>query len=341
MSAFKKLVRATEWIQRKFSSRGLILMYHRVANQDVDPWAMCVSPEHLGEQLEVLQKETHPVSLGQLVQSHRNGKIPDRAVAVTFDDGYADNLHSAKPLLDRYGIPATVFVVSGHIGNEREYWWDELERIILRPATIPETLSLWIQDKTFKWESGEAAKYSRNKPERDSCWIINRQENHNLRHSLYFTLHQLLQPLSEAERRKVMDELFAWAGVSHSKRSNYRTLTHTELLNLSQGELIEVGAHTVTHPFLSVLPYSSQQDEIQRGKNILEESIGRQIRSFSYPYGNYTMETVAIVRKSGYDCACSVSKDSVWRGSDLFQLPRITIEDWGGEEFRQRLLEWI
>ena len=333
-----KLRRNIEQFRKKFSSKALILMYHRIAEQDVDPWAMCVTTQHFAEHLEVLQKEAHPISLRQLVRMHKEGNIPDRAIAVTFDDGYADNLHSARPILEQYNIPATVFVASGHIGHEREFWWDELERILLQPGTLPEILTLRINNKTFKWRLSEAVDNGEDKYHRYCEWIVDGQEGPGLHHTLYFTLHQLLQPLPEVERRKVMDDLLTWAGDKPVRRSTHRALSIEELLALRQGELIEVGSHTVSHPFLSALPESVQQDEIQRGKSILEECIGQPVRSFAYPYGNYSKETVEIVRESGFDCACSINKDSVWHGSDLFQLPRISVEDWNGEEFAKRLL---
>jgi peptidoglycan/xylan/chitin deacetylase (PgdA/CDA1 family) len=312
-------------------------MYHRIAEKRVDPWSLCVTPQHFAEHLEVLQNETHPISLRELVQSHNEGNIPDRAVVVTFDDGYADNLYNAKPLLEKYNIPATVFVPSGHIGSEREFWWDELERILLQPGRLPEVLTLNANGKTFKWELGEAANYREDECHRNCGWIINYKEYPSQRHSIYLSLLQLLQPLLEEKQYKVIDDLLTWAGTKPVRRQTHRTLSLEELLTFKQGELIEVGAHAVTHPFLSSLPESLQQDEILRSKTILEESIGQQVRSFAYPYGNYTTETVAIVRETGFDCACSIIDDSFWRGSDLFQLPRVTVVDWDGEKFAKRL----
>jgi peptidoglycan/xylan/chitin deacetylase (PgdA/CDA1 family) len=60
-----------------------------------------------------------------------SGRLPANAAAVTFDDGYADNLKAAKPRLQRAGAPATVFIATGYVGERREFWWDELARIIL------------------------------------------------------------------------------------------------------------------------------------------------------------------------------------------------------------------
>jgi peptidoglycan/xylan/chitin deacetylase (PgdA/CDA1 family) len=298
---------------------------------------MCVTPQHFAEHLEVLQRETAPVSLKKLVQAYKEGNIPARAVAVTFDDGYADNLYGAKPLLERYNIPATVFVANGYIGHEREFWWDELERILLQPGPLPERLTLTINGKTHQWELGDTGDDGKHQNHRDCGVIDDGPANRIQRGSLYFSVHRLLQPLSDAQRNKVIDDLLVWAGTKPVRRPTHRTLSFEELHALKQGELIEIGSHTVTHPFLSVLPESVQQNEVWRSKSLLEESIGQPVRSFAYPYGNYTKETVAIVREAGFDCACSTIVDSVWRGSDLFQLPRMTVENWNGEEFAKRL----
>ena len=84
-------------------------IYHRVAVVPSDPQLLCVTPKHFAEHLDVLQKCMNPMPLRQLVPAVRNRKIPHRRVIVTFDDGYADNMYIAKPLLERCRIPATVF----------------------------------------------------------------------------------------------------------------------------------------------------------------------------------------------------------------------------------------
>ncbi len=339
ITAFSRLRRAPKWIMKRFASKAVILMYHRVADaaKEVDPWLLCVSPKHFAEQLEVLRKHAHPVSLNQLVQKHKENDIPDRAVAITFDDGYANNLYNAKPLLEQYNIPATVFVPSGHIGNEREFWWDELERIFLQPGRLPETLTLSINGKIFKSKLGKNTDYSEDENHKNSSCIVNCQENTGRHNALYLKLHRLIQPLLEDKQLKVMDDLLEWAGTRPVRRQTHRTVSQEELLELIKGGLIEVGAHTVTHPFFQALPESLQLDEVRRGKTVLEESIGQQVRNFAYPYGNYTTEAVAIVREAGFDCACTTVDDNVWRGSDLMQLPRVTSEDWDGEEFAKQL----
>ena len=114
----------------RLRSSPLILLYHRVANAKPGPHSnvsgLSVTPEHFEQQLAVLRRRFAPLRLRDLLESPPRFRHP--AVAVTFDDGYADNLHAALPLLERFGIPATFFVTSGMLGGEREFWWDTLER---------------------------------------------------------------------------------------------------------------------------------------------------------------------------------------------------------------------
>ena len=147
--------------------------------------------------------------------------------------------------------------------------------------------------------------------------------------------------LDEKEKRNVLDQLFAWAGGDSVSRSTHRTLSPAELATLQRGGLIEIGAHTVTHPFLSRLPEALQRDEIHRSKADLETTLGSAITSFAYPHGDYTTATVAVVREAGFTNACSTVPESVQTGIDSFQLPRIVVEDWDGEEFARRLSKWF
>jgi peptidoglycan/xylan/chitin deacetylase (PgdA/CDA1 family) len=101
--------------------------------------------------------------------------------------------------------------------------------------------------------------------------------------------------------------------------------------------LVEAGAHTKTHPELSRLPAATQRDEIIESKKMLENLLGRPIDQFAYPFGNYDTDTVKIVREAGFTSACSVNCDSVWPDPDLFQLPRVTVEDCNGDEFTNLL----
>lgn len=123
LPGYKRVRQSARWLRSRFTTGGLILGYHRVADVGCDSLGMSVSVHHFAEQLAVLCRLAWPIPLQLLVDGLQNGRLPRRAVALTFDDGYADLLYQAQPLLEQYGIPATVFVVSGSLG--RRFAWDE------------------------------------------------------------------------------------------------------------------------------------------------------------------------------------------------------------------------
>jgi peptidoglycan/xylan/chitin deacetylase (PgdA/CDA1 family) len=157
----------------------------------------------------------------------------------------------------------------------------------------------------------------------------------------YYSVWQTLQPLLEDERLRALDDIIEWAGAEPLARSSHRVLLPAEVRALVQGGVVEVGAHTVTHPFLSAHTAAVQQQEIIQSKSCLEEILGESVKTFSFPFGNYTAKTVEIVREAGFDCACTTVEDTVWRANDRFQLPRFKVHDWNGEAFEQHLLRWF
>jgi peptidoglycan/xylan/chitin deacetylase (PgdA/CDA1 family) len=335
----RRLRRAARSVRSGFERRVLILLYHRVAESRSDPWELCVSPRHFAEHLEVLRQHTRPVRLQQLTQTFTEGNLPERSVVITFDDGYADNLYNAKPMLEHSDIPATFFLSTGYIGHEREFWWDELERLLLQPGTLPKTLHLSANGRSYRWELGEAVDYTEDAFDYYRRWRA-WEKAPTSRHALYSSLWELLNPMSEAERQKVLDEILRWAGGESMARPTHRSLSLEEVVALAQGELSEIGAHTVTHPALSALPAASQRGEIRQSKARLEEILCCPVPSFSYPYGNqhhYTAETVSIVREAGFACACSNFAGVVERTTDPSQLPRAAVPDYGGKKFARWL----
>ena len=121
-------------------------------------------------------------------------------------------------------------------------------------------------------------------------------------------------------------------------------LSTDEVLQLAEGGLVEVGSHTATHSVLSALPMEVQWEEIRGSKARLEEILGHPIYSFAYPYGtpsDYTDETAALVQKAGFRLACSNFPGVIRRGTDSFQLPRVLVRDWDGEEFSRLLGRWF
>jgi peptidoglycan/xylan/chitin deacetylase (PgdA/CDA1 family) len=295
--------------------RVVILMYHRVFETSSDPWELCVSPKHFGLHLELLRRYFPVLSLKQLLKALRNAQLPKRGVVLTFDDGYADNLWNAKPLLEKYGLPATVFITSGSLDSRSEFWWDELERILLQPGKLPKRLHLNVRGRAYSWET----------------------TNLEDRKIAYFALHNKLQPLKPTERDPIMADLFAWAALDPTGRSDYRPLATDELIQLAQGELVDIGAHAMTHPLLSAMTPSDQSAEIAGSRKKLEDIIGSRVDTFSYPYGNLSADTVGIVGKSGFVTALTTSEHPVRAGANPFQLGRFAVGDWGADRFKRRL----
>jgi peptidoglycan/xylan/chitin deacetylase (PgdA/CDA1 family) len=345
MPGIDRLRHAARQIRNRFRPTSLILLYHRVTKLRSDPQLLCVTPQHFSEHLDVLRKDYNPLRLQGLSQDLRCGTVPRRAVVVTFDDGYADNLYNAKPVLEHFNIPATIFVATGSLGLGREFWWDELDRLLLQPRRLPETLRININGSAFEADLNESAYYGEDDFQRYCRWNVTEHNDPTSRQALYRTLCQLFRPLPEEERQKALEELRAWAGVEPACRLSHHVLSPDEVIQLTNDDLVEVGAHTVSHSVLSALPMAVQRAEIEKSKARLEEIQGRPVTSFSYPYGlpfDYTAETVAGVKEAGFDCACSNFPGKVQTGTDPYQLPRFLVRNWTGREFESQLKEfWI
>jgi peptidoglycan/xylan/chitin deacetylase (PgdA/CDA1 family) len=294
-------------------------MYHRVFETSSDPWELCVNPKHFTEHLEILRRYYQVLSLQQLLRSLRGAQLPKRAVVLTFDDGYADNLWNAKPLLEKYELPATVFVTSGSLDSPIEFWWDDLERILLQPRKLPKCLRLNVQGRKNDWQT----------------------TNSDERQLAYMAIHQILQPLKPSDRNHAIAELFARADVDPMGRPDYRPLTTDELIQLAQSEWVDIGAHTVTHPLLSVMSQDDQPAEIVGSRQKLEEILESPVDTFSYPYGNFTPETADIVEAAGFEVALTTDENVVEVGGNLFRLGRFGVGDWDADRFKHHLFEFF
>lgn len=344
LAPINRVKQCAKRVTKRLAQRGLILVYHRVEELESDPQKLAVESKHFAEHLEILRRETNLMKLNELGESVGKGRIIERASAVTFDDGYADNLYHAKPLLEHYKVPATFFVTSGYIDQQREFWWDEIERLILEPGMLPKTLDLNVNGKTYQWQLSESAHYSEEDYQALCWWNVLEMKDPSPRQRLYRSLCELLHPLGKEERQRVLDDLRAWGGTEPVRRPNYRALSEEEVLILGDGDLFEIGAHTMGHFLLSALPKEQQWLEIQNSKAHLEEVLGHAVTSFSYPFGSrgdYTAETVGIVKDSGFDLACSNYPDLVWRFTDRFQLPRFLVRNWNGDVFLHYLEGWL
>jgi peptidoglycan/xylan/chitin deacetylase (PgdA/CDA1 family) len=325
------------------TSRALILTYHRVDDLESDPQMLCVTPECFAQQMEVLRRHFRVVPLKQLVGALRSGGDIAGMVAVSFDDGYADNLLIAKPVLERYEVPATVFIASDYIGGSATFWWDELEDIFLSEQSLPQKLRLEVDRQRFSWDFKEDALGSSDSGNAKG-WYVGSRLLPSRRHRAYQTLHQVLYTKNSEQRADLLQKLRAWSGRTLALRQNHRTMTLEELVCLARSPLIEIGGHTATHPALSMLTPQQQDIEIRSGKVRLEQMIGRESTSFAYPYGSLTSfndTTSRLVKEAGFDLACTTFTDCVRPRCDTYQLPRLPARNWNGEDFQRYLTSWI
>lgn len=246
------------------------------------------------------------------VRQLAGGNLPARAAAITFDDGYADNLTVAMPLLHRAGMSATFFIATGFLDGGR-MWNDTLieavrhsplERLDLRDlspcyADLPELpLGNWAERRAAVDALIARSKY-----------------------------------LPPGER---LDLVAAVARASKSTAlSDDLMLSSAQLRALHAGGM-GIGAHTVNHPILARLTDEEAKAEMQDSKAFLENLLDERVGLFAYPNGkpgtDYTDRSVELVKACGFDAAVSTTQAIASRRSDLYQLPRFT--PWGQSRTR-------
>jgi peptidoglycan/xylan/chitin deacetylase (PgdA/CDA1 family) len=292
-------------------------MYHRVVDLAADPLRLSVTPARFEEQIDYIRRSCTPLRLSELAAAMQQRRLPRRAVAVTFDDGYIDNLNEAVPVLQARRVPATIFAVSSKIDTLQELWWDELERILLCTPQLPAQLDLEICGQPYAWPTSTSED----------------------RQHVYREAHRLLKPLNIEERHKTLDKLRAWAGLSETGRPGYRIMNSSELQEAVRSGVIDIGGHTVNHPRLASLPLDAQRGEIVESRQQLTQILGQAPTMFAYPYGtrqDFSPETAGLVREAGFNLAVTTVHGSVEAGDDLFQLRRMGVHDWALSEFTSR-----
>jgi len=289
----------------------LILQYRRVALLSHDPLRLAVQPCHFEKQMEYLATNFHVISMKDL-QQHLETATPfrDGTVAVTFDGGYSDVLYTAKEVLERFEVPATVFVPSAHLMERTRFWWDVLEDVLIA-GDCQGRLVLELDDEPL-------------------CWPLTTQHD---RFRAFEDLYALLSEKPPCQQREIVAEITRSLDGSGEERDNHATLSIQELRKIEEGGLITIGGHSHNCTKLSSLCESEQMREIGRNKQILEEILGHGIEYFAYPFGDqnsYTTTTTRLLRGLGFTLSCRVSSDTVCvtGAASRYELPRITIRDW-------------
>jgi len=290
--------------------------------------------------LAVLRRRRTPMALGDLVATLRAGVLPSDAVAVTFDDGYADNLYAAEPVLADAGVPATLFLKTNTPEEGHSFWWDELEALIFG-ARLEQGYCIDIGEKRF-----EIA------PSRDSendrshagwrAWDVTQNE----REKIYFELWCEIKHLRYAHRRAVIDELRGALGPV-PEPGDKRPMTQAEIQGIAARGLFEIGAHTVTHPALTMLTRQDCLSEMIQSKVECERILGRAVSGLSYPYGDMDENVRQAARDAGFSWACSAEPRPISGPTeDTYALPRYQVFDCPGDLFEKTILmnmqqDWV
>jgi peptidoglycan/xylan/chitin deacetylase (PgdA/CDA1 family) len=313
-------------VARRLRSHGLVLLYHRVAHPSLDPWNICVRPEHFDAHVIALRRHADVVPLPDLpaaVRARRPGQRP--AAAITFDDGYVDNLEQAAPILARREAPATVFLATGFIGRAAPFWWDRLAWVLLGPARLPDLLELELPGGVLRWRG----------PVRSD----GRRATRVARMRLHDRIWRELRMHDDAARDAALDRLAGWSGSDARSDVAGRPMTGTEVRKLVATGVVAAGAHSVSHAVLPELDRERKAREIVDSIDRCEELAGVRPDAFAYPHGRYDDEAIALVRDAGLTVACVGREDLVWRGAAEHALPRLSVHDWSGAAF-ERWLRW-
>jgi peptidoglycan/xylan/chitin deacetylase (PgdA/CDA1 family) len=303
--------------------RPAILMYHRVAAAPAaDPWGLAVHPARFQSQLDMLAAKRTPLPLSELVRRLQLGSLPADAVAITFDDGYVDNLQQAAPRLAAAHAPATVFLAAGAVGQRREFWWDEVARGILeRPHALDAAVVVDGRPCRLAFAAITAADRTAGNGWR--AW----QEPRTARQRAYLQLWAVLRDTSPAARDAALTQFRELTAITAPQPADL-PMTPDEVGRLTREYGIELGGHTLTHPVLPQLAPPEKRREILDGKRRCEELTGAPIDGFAYPHGAVDDDCKAAVRDSGFRWACGTTHGFVTSSCDPYALPRIFVQDW-------------
>ena len=293
----------------------LVLLYHRVAHLERDPHGLAVRPDRFAQHCEILRRRCDVVRL-------REATPAVRQVAITFDDGYADNAGEARRILAAAGLPATFFITVGPLGGRREAWWDRLEHLFLVCETTASTIEVEIRGRRL-WADRRSSKA--------------RERSH-------LALFWRLRPLCPAAIESILADLESQLGVRSVDRETHRWMNAGELRGLSASDGVDIGAHTLTHPFLPSLSVEEQWQEIEGSRDFLERLLGTRTSLFSYPYGGHDAVdpvTTELVRKAGYTIACTATGGIARADCDPLLTPRNVVGDWDAERFETWLDHWL
>ncbi len=232
----------------------------------------------------------------------RGEALPDRAVALTFDDGYESNYLLAYPTLREFGLPATIFLCTGFIDGTIQPWFHRLELAMARATA--RLVDIRVGAVTLRFKSGSPAARGAALP------MVLRAFKHLQHSAVEENLNRLIDAL-QPEDGDIPVPL--------------RAVTWTQARELRDGGLINFGAHTHTHPILGRCTTEAAREEIITSRDRITEELGVTPSMFAYPNGHdddYTADTMGLLHEAGFRAAFTMTPGFAQPGKGTYQLPR-------------------
>lgn len=295
-----------------------VLMYHHVTENN-EMFLPHVTARVFSRQMEYLHREYRVLDLDDIIRMLGNGDtLPNRAVALTFDDGYEDVYRNAFPILKKYNLPATVFVSTGFIDGDRLPWTDELA-FLFKNTDKP---GLEIEEG-----EGKQSYLWRNEAEK----LIAFQKTKGF-----------LKTILDSQRKEIFQRIKDQLTVKDD--NPVRIMNSSIIREMTEAE-ISFGAHTVHHPILTRIPPRQAQEEIVESKHRLESIIGQEVKGFCYPNGgrdDLNDVIKGMVQHAGYQYACTTIDGINSPDTDLYALKRLWTSEESLPHFAARLLRrWV
>lgn len=317
-------------------SSAVILMYHRIAEAASDPWDLCVSPANFEAHVQAVKARYRVLHTYRISERIREDISLADVVAITFDDGYLDNFTNARPILEKYNVPATFFITA-KFRSDNKFWWDELEQLILHTPKLPEAVNFQLNGRDFKLMLGDTCELDATIRQQNKSWRYG-QPFPNARIKLYYELWVELKTMSMEEQRKALNQIKNWAGAGMILTPPL--MNETQIKELTAKGLFEIGGHSVNHPALGVLSSADQHFEIKKSKDELENVVAQTLKGFAYPYGHYNAETPVLTKSAGFSYAVTTSETVVTRDDSLYELSRFQVKDVDAQTLIDQIESW-
>lgn len=294
--------------------RAVILRYHRIVGPNARPVPLGLPADEFEAQLDFLRERCHVTAAGEIVAALAAGEpLPPRAVAITFDDGYADNHSQAFRLLQTRGLRASFFVTAGWIGSDKVLWWDRVHDYI-RQALAQGSQPRDYEDLPRPVAAALAA-----------ANLFSPAGAASLEHGLLTALRGL--ELAPEPLEELVERIAAALGADEAEPEPYRPMNWEQVRELREAGM-EIGSHTMSHALLATVPAERAYEELEKSKQAIEKELGQPVGTVAYPAGSHNADVLDLVKEAGYQAAFTTVSGPVCPGDDPFRLRRIGV--WAG-----------